>query len=422
MANFISLPRTAQIAITLLIVATCAILVWVFAGTGTATTTALIFLLVFIFLTALAFVLLKPVITPQDREGTLEGNRGEEKSDFPNHFDIPAEEEIDSLDHSYDKMVDLLGKVNELEKEYTRTLEQEVEKRTYEIRTQNEELKKTSEKLKLEIIERKRAEAELQKAHDELEIRVRERTAELAHSNEQLEKEIKERKRAEAQIRQLSSRLIDGIEEEQKRLARDLHDEFGQFLTAIYLGVETLLASLPEDFERQRENAVHLMGLIEKLGDKIRNITSELRPDLLDDLGLVPALEWYIKEFLSQRKDINIEFQAIGFRKRLSSDLELIFYRIFQEGLNNIVKHAQANHLQVTLTYNYPKVILVMKDNGIGFDQEQKTDGIGLIGMRERVVSVKGQIEIRSPIGKGTTIRVELPIAIRNKDEEHNKD
>ncbi len=86
-------------------------------------------------------------------------------------------------------------------------------------------------------------------------------------------------------------------------------------------------------------------------------------------------------------------------------------YRIFQEGLNNIVKHAKASHVNVTLTYSYPKVIFIVKDNGVGFDQTNLTDGIGLLGMRERVVSVNGTIAIVSGMEKGTTIRVELPVS-----------
>lgn len=258
------------------------------------------------------------------------------------------------LTHSYSKMVDALKRINELEKEHS---------------------------------------------------------IELADANRQLQREISERKRAEQEIRHLSNRLISGIEEGRKNLAQDLHDEFGQTLTALHLGAETLMSLMPDTMDAERYQIMDWIKLIEQLGDKIRNISSDLRPDLLDDLGLVPTLNWYITEFNAQRSDIQITFQAIGFRKRLASELELVLYRVFQEGINNVVKHASAHQVNVTLTYSHPKVIFILKDDGVGFEQDVGTDGIGLLGMRERVVSVNGSIAILSGREKGTTIRVELPVS-----------
>ncbi len=245
----------------------------------------------------------------------------------------------------------------------------------------------------------------------------KEHSIELADANRQLQREITERKRAEREIRYLSSRLISGIEEGRKNLAQDLHDEFGQTLTALHLGAETLRNTMPEELAEQRGRIDSLVALIEQLGDKIRNISSDLRPDLLDDLGLIPTLEWYIDEFSSQRPDLKVDFQSIGLRKRLSLEIELVLYRVFQEALNNVIKHAKAKQFTVTLTYSHPKVIFILKDDGIGFEQDKSTDGIGLLGMRERVVSVNGSIAILSGRGKGTTIRVELPV---NKEENFN--
>lgn len=233
---------------------------------------------------------------------------------------------------------------------------------------------------------------------------------ELARANEQLQIEISERKRAEAEIRHLSSRLISGIEEARKNLAQDLHDEFGQTLAALHIEAESLMHAMPADLREQRGRIDDLIDLIEALGDKIRSISSDLRPDLLDDLGLVPTLRWYIDEFVAHRQDLHIDFQAIGCRKRFSSEIELALYRVFQEALNNVIKHAGASHFNVTLTHSHPKIIFILKDNGIGFDQDRSTDGIGLIGMRERVVSAGGNIAIISGKAKGTTIRVELPV------------
>lgn len=236
-------------------------------------------------------------------------------------------------------------------------------------------------------------------------------TRDLSTANKQLEKEIAEREKAEREIRHLSRQLITGIEEAQKKLAQDLHDEFGQTLAALHMGVETLWNSIPDEMSDQKNSINELIGLIEQLGDKIRSISSDLRPDLLDDLGLAPTLEWYIKEFQEQRTGLEIDFQVVGFKKRAIPEIELVLYRIFQESLTNIVKHSKAGQVSVMLTFNYPKVILMVKDNGLGFDPTQRYGGIGIIGMRERAVSVGGFIDIRSEKGKGTTIRVELPVS-----------
>ncbi len=237
-------------------------------------------------------------------------------------------------------------------------------------------------------------------------------TVELSEANRKLQKEIAEREKAEKEIRYLSRRLINSFEEAQKKLARDLHDEFGQTLAALHLNAEALSNAMPPEHQEQKKRTEELTILIEHLGDKIRNISSDLRPDLLDDLGLVPTLEWYIKEFHEKRKDINIDFHAIGIKRRLPPDVEIVLYRLFQESLNNVVKHAKASQVDVNLTYNYPKAIFVVRDNGVGFDEkERRSKGIGLIGMKERVISLNGTVEIRSVKGKGTTIRAELPVS-----------
>ncbi len=270
------------------------------------------------------------------------------------HQTLKEVHEDGAIAHSYYKMVEALQKINELEKMHTR---------------------------------------------------------DLSTANKQLEKEIAEREKAEREIRHLSRQLITGIEEAQKKLAQDLHDEFGQTLAALHMGVETLWNSIPDEMADHKNSINELIGLIEQLGDKIRSISSDLRPDLLDDLGLAPTLEWYIKEFQEQRTGLKIDFQVVGFKKRAIPEIELVLYRIFQESLTNIVKHSKAGRVTVMLTFNYPKVILMVKDNGLGFDPTQRYGGIGIIGMRERAVSVGGFLDIRSEKGKGTTLRVELPVS-----------
>jgi two-component system sensor histidine kinase UhpB len=149
----------------------------------------------------------------------------------------------------------------------------------------------------------------------------------------------------------------------------------------------------------------------------VRKTTSYLRPDLLDHLGLIPALEWYINEFNERQPGIKIEFEARGFKKRLNAEIETVLYRICQECLANVKKHAQAAAVNIMLTYSYPLVIFIIKDNGIGYQQSvgglpknMKSRGIGLSSMRERVTFLRGNIDITSSPRKGTTIRIELPL------------
>jgi signal transduction histidine kinase len=284
--------------------------------------------------------------------GPAKSAEGDSESSLP-AFLLGEGDNPEALAGSYDRMVDALRKVNELEKEYR---------------------------------------------------------LELAMVNDQLQKEIAERKRAEEESRTLSRRLIDGMEEARKVLARDLHDEFGQTLTALHMEMDGLAKSMPDGLPNQRKRIDALITLVEQLGEKIRNISSELRPDLLDDMGLVPTLEWNVKEFVKQHPNIRVDFQAVGLRKRLPAEIETTLFRIFQEGMNNVVKHANAGVVKVNLTYSHPKVILIVIDNGDGFQQPVTSGGIGLLGMRERVEAVKGEIDIRSIVGKGTRIRVELPV------------
>ena len=144
---------------------------------------------------------------------------------------------------------------------------------------------------------------------------------------------------------------------------------------------------------------------------------------MLDHLGLIPTLESYIEDFVKRREGLRIDFKAVGVKKRPDPEIEIVVYRFLQEALNNIAKHAQANHVSVLLTYSHPKLIFTIKDDGVGFEQREgmlpygaKKQGIGLLGMRERVASVEGKIDIRSSPGKGTVVRAELPVSRRKAE------
>lgn len=229
--------------------------------------------------------------------------------------------------------------------------------------------------------------------------------------------DITQSKKAEEEIRHLSRRLIEVSEEEKKKLARDLHDEFGQTLTSLHFDLEAVHRNIPTEFTDQRKRFGGIIQTVERLADSVRKTTSYLRPDLLDHLGLIPTLEWYIQEFTGRWPDVQVDFQTLGFKKRLNPEIEMVLYRIFQEGLTNISKHAKASRIEIMLTYSHPRAIFVIRDNGVGYKHIRKGSasgknlrGIGLLSMRERVASFGGSIDIISTPGKGTTIRVDIPV------------
>ena len=230
-------------------------------------------------------------------------------------------------------------------------------------------------------------------------------------------RDVTRRRMAEEEIRELSRRLIVGLEEDRRRLAADLHDEFGQALTGLHMGVENLLNALPQEQTWLKADGDRLISLIEQLAENLRNLCSELRPDMLDHLGLAPTAQWYIEDFMSRVKGVRVDFQAAGFKgRKLDPEVDIVLYRILQEALNNVAKHAQAENVTVRLTYSHPKVIMIISDDGLGFDQNQilptmtfTKKGIGLVSMKERTASAGGEIDIRSAPGQGTTIRVSLP-------------
>ena len=232
--------------------------------------------------------------------------------------------------------------------------------------------------------------------------------------------------KAEEQVRQLTGRLIEAIEEERRSLANDIHDDFGQRLTLLQFDIEALHNLLPSDLPEPLDICKKVMAQIQQLADAVRDTTSLLRPDMLDHLGLVPTLQWYINDFKHRWPDIRVTFQSIGLKKRIPSDVELVLYRVFQEGMNNISKHAQARQVNLQLTYSHPDIIFIVKDNGCGFlvnDDGMPSDthrkGIGLLSMKERVASVGGFMAIHSSPGTGTALRIKVPISNRKTDENY---
>jgi signal transduction histidine kinase len=204
-------------------------------------------------------------------------------------------------------------------------------------------------------------------------------------------------------------RVVEAQEAERSRLARELHDETGQALTSILLGLKPLEDALADQPARAAlaELREHVVSALHD----VRRLAVELRPAVLDDFGLVPALERLIDSFAEQT-DIRVDFRSALGEARLPNEVETTLYRVVQESLTNIVKHANAHKVSVSLARRGSAVAAVIEDDGAGFDQRAvREEGMGLLGMRERLALLDGRLEIESRPGAGTTIVAEVPAA-----------
>ena len=264
-----------------------------------------------------------------------------------------------------------------------------------------------------DLIERREAEEALRQAHDVLEQKVAERTRELRELAASLQDEIKERAAAESQVRELLRRLINIQEEERRRIAREIHDQVGQQMTALRLYFESLLARCDE-FPDVAKQARQMQELAQELDQSIDFLTWELRPVSLEHLGLSVALDNLVRGW-SDRFQIAAEYHASGVGGlRLAPDVEANLYRLTQEALHNVYKHARANHVGVLLERSGDRVALIIEDDGQGFDPDRMgasgAEGLGFISMRERAALVGGELEVESSLGGGTTIFVRAPL------------
>ncbi|HKO74236.1 MAG TPA: GAF domain-containing sensor histidine kinase [Gaiellaceae bacterium] len=203
-------------------------------------------------------------------------------------------------------------------------------------------------------------------------------------------------------------RVVHAQEEERRRLARELHDETGQALASILLGLKSL-EEVGDVGELGERVATLRSRVVETLRD-VRRLAVELRPAALDDFGLEPALERLVSGFADQT-GLKVELESRLRDDRLPQEVETVLYRIVQEALTNIVKHADAGRVSIVVTQRAGSVGAIVEDDGRGFDAERETNGgIGLIGMRERVALLDGSLTIESAQGKGTTLVVEVPL------------
>jgi len=228
---------------------------------------------------------------------------------------------------------------------------------------------------------------------------------------------LEEAHKREALKGELFRRIIDAQEAERQRIARDLHDETGQALTAIGMGLRGLSTALT--YNRNRDQTIKTLRQLETLSadslKELQRLIADLRPSHLDDLGLPAALRWYAGE-IQERTGLVIEVEIEGDEIPTPSALKITIFRIVQEALNNITKYAQAKDVIIRLECQPKHVFVSVRDDGIGFDldtvrtRQTRRPPLGLVGMQERAALVGGEVSIQSRPGQGTLIEARLPL------------
>ncbi len=246
----------------------------------------------------------------------------------------------------------------------------------------------------------------LAESHATLEQRVAERTRELSAANRELQ--------AYHQVQQqLLARIISVQEEERRRIARELHDETSQAIATLSVNLDFLKSTVSD--ERLRERLTKLRGITDETLEEIHKVIFDLRPRILDDLGLVPAIGGYLESHLAPA-GIEAAFEAHGFDRRLPPTVETASFRIIQEAVTNVVRHARARHVRVCLDFSGMLLVMFVEDDGVGFEPQEVLDGewagrgLGLLGIRERVAFLGGTVNITSQPGQGARLYVELPV------------
>ena len=221
---------------------------------------------------------------------------------------------------------------------------------------------------------------------------------------------------ARGQLKNLSARLVETQEEERRVLSRELHDEVGQSLSAILVGLSNLSAAMRTNARAGMENEVAgLRRIVEGTVRIVRNITLLLRPSMLDDLGLIPALEWQARE-VSRQTGLRVDVAAGGVSDELPEEFKTCIYRVVQEALHNVARHAAAGSVRIVAQQEPRRLLLSIQDDGQGFDVK-RSRGLGLLGMEERVAHLGGTLQLVSEPGRGTLISVILPLVAREAEQ-----
>ena len=218
-------------------------------------------------------------------------------------------------------------------------------------------------------------------------------------------------------LKNLTSRLFSAQEEERRRISLEMHDELGQTLTAISFDLSTVERELPPEVGaniRARLESAH--SLLSELDERVSDLALDLRPQMLDDLGLLPTLRWYTNRY-TQRTGIEVALEVVDYEKQVTLEVTTAIYRTVQEALTNVAKHAEASSVAIRLVRSESTIIATVHDNGRGFDAGMHRDtypqqrGLGLLGIRERAALLGGTFDIQSSPGQGTRLTVEIPIS-----------
>lgn len=273
----------------------------------------------------------------------------------------------------------------------------------------------------------------------ELNEALEEKNHQLASANHKLKREISVRKQVEKELREseehyrellvqarmmqenlryLSCQILNVQEEERKRISRELHDEVGQALTAVNVNLAVLKKAASGSASHLLQKINDAQGLLERTMKTVHDFSRELRPALLDDLGLIPALRSFVKDF-SERTSVRVNFSSSSEVEKMETDQKTVFYRVAQESLTNISKHAQATESRITLRRDKKGIRMEISDNGKSFRVEQHLSPevkgkkrLGLLGIQERVRLANGKCEVESTPGKGTRVRIWIPFRI----------
>jgi signal transduction histidine kinase len=214
---------------------------------------------------------------------------------------------------------------------------------------------------------------------------------------------------AERQMRLLSQRLVATQEDERKNLSRELHDHVAQMLTALRMELGRIERSRQSGDARIATAVQEARRLIDQMFRTVRDLALGLRPSMLDDLGLQPALEWLVRDF-THRSGVDVELQVDGDLETLPDRYRTCMYRTIQEALTNAIRHARARAIRVRVNGDRDRLHVSVSDDGIGFDPAGRRDGLGLRGIQERARELGGSLTIRSTAGGGTTLIIDLPV------------
>jgi signal transduction histidine kinase len=229
----------------------------------------------------------------------------------------------------------------------------------------------------------------------------------------QAEEELQQSRR---ELRALAGRLINAEEQERKRISRELHDDLSQKLALLAFDADSLVLAPAPSVEEMKEPLRNIQTRVVQLSQDVRQISHQLHPTILEDLGLTAALSELCEEF-SAREGIEVSFEHEGVPKALPVDIASCLYRVSQEALHNVLKHAEASWVRLRVSGRPGGIHLSIRDTGVGFDPEagKPRPGLGIVSMKERVALVQGEFSIRSQPGQGTEVRVFVPLGDKVK-------